>query len=230
MKINYPGWELKFFDKAKFFRKYQFDLIKHYIKGVVAEVGPGNGTNIEYYRDKASNIDCFEPSKSFFIKLKKKFMKDKKIKINNSIFKKQEKKYNTILYLDVLEHIKSDEKEFLMAYDNLKKGGSIVINVPAFNFLFSKFDNDIHHHKRYIKKDFLKIIKKIKYKEKNIIYYDSVGFILSLLAKYISFGDYKKNFSKKIKLWNFLIPLSRIIDKIIFHQFGKSIICVVTKN
>ena len=89
MKINYPGWELQFFDKANFFRKYQFDLFKDYIKGVVAEVGPGNGTNIQYYRQKASKIECFEPSKSFFFKLKKKFIKDKNIKVNNKVFKKQ---------------------------------------------------------------------------------------------------------------------------------------------
>ena len=49
MKINYSGWELKYFDNAKFFRKYQFDLIKKHITGSTAEIGPGNGTNIRYY-------------------------------------------------------------------------------------------------------------------------------------------------------------------------------------
>jgi len=49
LNINYNGWELKFFDKSKNFRNYQLKLIKNYIKGHVAEVGPGNGTNLSYY-------------------------------------------------------------------------------------------------------------------------------------------------------------------------------------
>lgn len=48
-KINYPGWELKYFDKALNFRRYQLSFIKKYISGEVAEVGPGNGVNLKFY-------------------------------------------------------------------------------------------------------------------------------------------------------------------------------------
>ena len=41
--IDYEGWELSYFDLSKNFRKYQFDLIKEFISGNVAEIGPGNG-------------------------------------------------------------------------------------------------------------------------------------------------------------------------------------------
>ena len=43
-KIFYDGWELEYFDRAINFRNYQFDILKKYIKGIVAEVGPGNGS------------------------------------------------------------------------------------------------------------------------------------------------------------------------------------------
>jgi hypothetical protein len=36
--------------------------------------------------------------------------------------------------------------------------------------------------------------------------------------------DYKKNFSIKIKIWDKLINLSRLIDLIIFNKVGKSLI------
>ncbi len=41
--MKYLGWELEFFDKANNYRKYQFDLMKKYIKQSILEVGPGNG-------------------------------------------------------------------------------------------------------------------------------------------------------------------------------------------
>ena len=42
IKIHYPGWELKNYDKSNNFRNYQLSLIKKYLKGKFAEVGPGN--------------------------------------------------------------------------------------------------------------------------------------------------------------------------------------------
>ena len=56
-KINYPGWELIYFDKANNFRSYQQNLIKKYIKGKVAEVGPGNGVNVELYHQLSNKLD-----------------------------------------------------------------------------------------------------------------------------------------------------------------------------
>ena len=46
MTIQYDGWELPFFDKAINFRNYQYLLTRKYIKGDVAEIGPGNGSNL----------------------------------------------------------------------------------------------------------------------------------------------------------------------------------------
>ena len=60
--INYPGWELKYFDKAKNFRKYQFNLIKKNIKGNVAEIGPGNGVFLKYYVKNSKKIYLYEPT------------------------------------------------------------------------------------------------------------------------------------------------------------------------
>ncbi len=106
MNIHYEGWELPFFNNARNFRNYQFHLIKKYIHGSVAEVGAGHGVNLQYYYKFASNIHLFEPSKNLGKILKKKFKK-KNIKIFLKPFDKNSKnKYNTIIYLDVLEHIK----------------------------------------------------------------------------------------------------------------------------
>ena len=151
----YQGWELKHFDKAHNFRNYQLSLIKSYLKGSTVEIGPGNGTNFKYYNKLVKEVTFFEPEKSLFDNLKKKF-KNKKIKINNFFFKRKKNFYDTILYFDVIEHIKKNNDEINNAIFSLKKNGHLIIIVPAFNFLYSKFDKDIGHFRRYRKKDFLK--------------------------------------------------------------------------
>ena len=226
-KINYPGWELKFFDKSYNFRKYQFDLIKKYLEGHVAEVGPGNGGNLAGYIKKPKKIDLYEPSKKLFINLKKKFKKHKKIKFFNRTFSGI-KKYDAILYLDVLEHINKDKAEVAKALKCLKKGGFLIINVPAFPHLYSKFDKDVGHYRRYTKNNFYKILKGLNFKSVKFLYYDSLGYILSLLSKLI-IKNYKQNFEQKIRLWNSLIWISRIIDLILFNMLGKSLLIFIKK-
>jgi ubiquinone/menaquinone biosynthesis C-methylase UbiE len=229
MITQYPGWELNFFDKSKNFRKYQNELISKNIGDYVAEVGPGNGENLLLYKDKAKKIDLFEPSLILYNNLLKKIKSVNNITLYKESFLVRKNKYDTIMYLDVLEHIENDKEELINAYRSLKTNGKLIINVPAFEHLYSKFDKDVGHYRRYSKKSFLNLIKHISPKYYKMTYFDSVGYLLSLLSKIFS-SDYKKNFEQKINFWNKLIPISRVIDKIIFHFFGKSLFIVIVKK
>ncbi len=227
-KINYPGWELIYFDKANNFRNYQQNLIKEYIKGRVAEVGPGNGTNANLYHQLSYQLDLYEPTKKLSNNLKKKFKLKKNIKILNKKFSLKKNFYDTIIYFDVIEHIKNYENEIYNAYKSLKKNGHLIIMVPAFQFLYSQFDKDIDHVKRFNKDDFKKIFQKRKINNHKMFYYDSVGFFLSLVSK-ITSKDYKKNFGLKIKIWDKLISISKIIDMLFFFNIGKSLLVIIKK-
>lgn len=226
--VNYPGWELKYFDKAQNFRNYQQNLIKKYINGTVAEVGPGNGINAKMYKKYCDKLHLFEPTKKLSIHLKKKFKSEVKIKVFNKRFKTSKSYYNSIIYLDVIEHIKDHKLEIINAYDSLKKNGHLIINVPAFQFLYSQFDKDVDHIKRFKKNDFEKILKKKKVENLNMFYYDSIGFCLSLVSRIFT-KDYKSNFGLKIKFWNKLIILSKILDIILLYSVGKSLAVIVKK-
>ena len=226
-KINYPGWELKFFDKAKNFREYQLSFLTKHIKGNLCEVGPGNAVLCNLYQNLCNKIELYEPTKKIYIKIKKKFRKNPKIKVYNKLFKSNNK-FDTILYLDVLEHIKHPIKDIKFAYKKLKKRGKIIINLPAFQHLFSQFDKDVGHYKRYSRGTFLKEIKGLKYNKISFYYIDSIGYFLSLLSKFSS-NNYKQNFGFKILVWDFLISVSKIIDKLLFYKLGKSLIVIIEK-
>ena len=55
-------------------------------------------------------------------------------------------------------------------------------------------------------------------------YYDSIGFFLLVLNKLFSLKS--SNLKNSILFWNFLIPISRLIDFITLNRFGKSLLCV----
>ena len=218
---------IDFFDNYKNFRNYQLKLIKPFLGNNLAEVGPGNGANLHYYYKYPKKIDLYEPSKNLYSNLKKKF-KQKNIRIFNKRFNSNVK-YDTIIYLDVIEHIKNDAQEIKKAFKALKRDGYLVIAVPAFQHLYSNFDEDINHFKRYNKRDFKKILKQIKHKKVDLFYYDSIGYILSLMSKFF-ISDYRKNFEKKLILWDSLIWISKILDKIVLRLFGKSLLVIIKKT
>ncbi len=233
--LNYDGWELNFFDNAKNYRDYQIDIIKKELKGTVAEIGPGNGSLCEKYNTYCDNVVLFEPSKNLFKNLETKFQSNEKIKINNSEFSSSNKKFDCFLLMDVIEHIENPQTLIKSLYDSLNENGKILINVPAFQHLYSKFDEDVGHFKRYTKSSFVKELLLIKPKKVKMFYYDFLGYFLSLVSQLLFLvskkykKNYKKDFKSKIKLWNYLIPISKILDRCAINSLGKSLFIIINK-
>ena len=60
-----------------------------------------------------------------------------------------EVKADTILYIDVMEHIAGDRQEMADAAARLRPGGHLIVLSPAHQWLFSPFDEAIGHYRRY---------------------------------------------------------------------------------
>ena len=151
MMLDNSSWELEFFDAAKNWRKYQFENILKYINSSVLEVGPGTGNNVQYYQEQALDITLLEINRNLASLLKSKFQGNKKITVQTSSAHSQDRKFDTILYTDVLEHIEDDKKKINGALKQLKSGEHLIFFVPAYQFLYSDFDKAIGYVKRYNK-------------------------------------------------------------------------------
>ena len=120
--MNYPGKELELFDKASYWRKYLYLLIRKYIGKNILEVGAGIGsfTNIYYEENKditLSEIDDFN------LQTLKRNLQIKNIKVLKNFTEQIDTTFDTILYLSVLEHIEEDIKEINNAIAKLKDNG-----------------------------------------------------------------------------------------------------------
>jgi len=180
--MDYPGKELEIFDTAKVFQKYVYFLIKKYFKDKIFEVGAGLGSFTRNYCALYKEVYLSDLDKNNYLLLKKKFSKKRNIKVNNKKINQIKKKFNTIVYLNVLEHIKEDKKEINLAISKLNPGGYLIILVPAHQKLYSKFDKAIGHCKRY-NINFFKNNKFNNAKVEKLIYLDMVGYVLYFLNK-----------------------------------------------
>ena len=225
MLYNYPGEELNNFENATIFRNYSYVLINNFIKSPIVEVGAGIGSFAATYINKHKRIFLVEPDKNMLLRLKKRFKKKVHYVKNFNTIKG---KFNTIIYMSVLEHIKDDTSEIKKAIKKLKFNGHLIILVPAHQRLFSKFDKQIGHYKRYEKKYFNKKFHNAKLIQLRFI--DSLGYFLYFLNK-IFFKNDKNPSTFKIFIWDkFFCPFSVIIDYILNYKIGKNIIAIYKKT
>ncbi len=58
-----------------------------------------------------------------------------------------------LVMLNVLEHIEDDVAALQKAFNLLKPGGSLIIEVPAGPYLYDAYDAELHHFRRYSSKE-----------------------------------------------------------------------------
>jgi len=225
--MKYPGAELDNFDKATIWRKYIFFQIKKFIKGNVLEVGAGIGSFTNNYKNLPNKITLSEIDQENLSLIKKKF-KDTKINFTGDLTKNIKSNYDTIMYLNVLEHIENDDKEVVDAFEKLNPHGYLIILVPAHNKLYSKFDKAIGHFRRY-DIDFFKKINLQRSKLIKLCYLDSAGYFLYYLNK-VFFKEEVYPSKFKILIWDKVFtPLTFFLDIILMYKFGKNILYIIKK-
>jgi Methyltransferase domain len=131
------------------------------------------------------------------------------------------------MYINVLEHIKDDEKELAHVYKTLKSGGHVLIFVPTLSWLYSDLDKTIGHYRRYHKRELVKLMKDAGFDVVKVKYLDFSGMIpwyiaFVLLRRVITSG----NVSAYDK-W--IVPAIRRIERIIKPPIGKNLLLVGKK-
>lgn len=115
----------------------------------IAEVGCGNGLVQrcleDHYQIGVTGFDLNE------LALQRSVCRRSQLYYYNVLHRASEfrERFDLIIMFDVLEHV-ADDSEFLEAVAfHLTRGGAIVINVPAIQFLFSDYDRVAGHFRRY---------------------------------------------------------------------------------
>ncbi len=229
----YVGTELELFAEAKNWKNYIRVLLKKYITGDVLEVGAGIGSNTCLLcRSQHSKWLCLEPDNELFHSL------EQSIDLNSipNCFAcngtidslKEEQLFDSILYIDVLEHIRDDKEELIKVSQHLKTEGNLIIVGPAHQWLFTSFDSAIGHYRRY-NKPMLRTVLPDNIEVIKLAYLDCVGLLASLGNKLIL--RQSRPTLQQIKVWDkFMVPISRKLDPALKYRLGKSILLVGRKR
>ncbi len=227
----YVGSELEIFRHAHNWKSYFRARLSEHIGGVVAEVGAGIGATTEALSDVdgVTRWECVEPDAGQMRKVEAlaaagrlpSYVVLREGTLSDIALKPA---FDTILYIDVLEHIDDDKGELLEAAHRLKPGGRLVVLAPAWQFLYSPFDAALGHYRRYTLAS-LRSVAPAEVGEVAAYYLDGIGFLASLANKLILKQELPR--PSQIRTWDTLmVPISRVTDLLTSRFFGRSVVIV----
>ena len=153
----YVGSELELFAHATNWKAYWSRRLSRFVGARVLDVGAGLGATARVLAASAQRWSCLEPDPELAGRLRSAISSGELPPQCEVVQRFVEdlvasEEYDTVLYVDVLEHIEHDREQLERSARLLAPGGHIVVLAPAHNRLFSPFDKAIGHHRRYDKR------------------------------------------------------------------------------
>ena len=214
-------------------KSYFRSKIAPYIKGDVAEVGAGIGSNTALLMsERVTSWISLEPDAKLAREIEDKcaagiLPKTCVVRAGFLSETPQQEAFDTIIYIDVLEHIKNDQKEVSIATSRLRPGGRLVVLAPAHQFLYTPFDRAIGHYRRYSARTLAQLGSPPLNLERSF-YLDSVGSLASLANKLVLKSSHPS--ARQIRFWDsVLVPVSRLADPLSFFRIGKTVVVIWKK-
>lgn len=222
-------------DKANLFVDWMYGEVKPFLNGNILEVGSGIGTYSKKiakdyggsqiilsdidneYVEKLNNIYASNPA-----------VKTIQLDLNKPVdFEKIDKKIDSVIALNVLEHVENDINALNNIYNLLEPNGKLILLVPAHKFLFNCIDNFLDHFRRYTKKELLQKISQTKFKTKKVFYFN----FPAIIGWYINGNIMKKNISEgSVSIFDKFVPFFKFFEKhILRKKMGISLIAILEK-
>ncbi len=229
---QYFGRDLEAMSVARNYNNWIIHEFKPYFGDCVAEVGAGCGNFSTFLLETAiKRLIAFEPSENMYTLLHERMKTNPKVETVQGYFGDHCNQYtgmlDAALYVNVMEHVPDDKAELAHIHGALKKGGHVLIFVPALQWLYSDFDKRIGHYRRYHKKALAELVASSGFTVEKIKYMDATGILPWLIA----FKLFKLSMSSgKVSLYDTLIvPPERFFESLIPPPLGKNLLVVGRK-
>lgn len=132
-----------------------YSLLRPWLGNNVLEVGSGPGNLTRFLLDR-EQVLCIEPNVLYCSQLEKLAAVHRNITIENGddrLLEEQQypNRYDTLICLNVLEHIENDMETLQRFYNTLSNNGVLLLYVPASQWAYGTLDRNMGHFRRYNK-------------------------------------------------------------------------------
>lgn len=229
---DYEGTELEATAQAHNYNRWILETIRPYLGRVIAEVGAGQGNfTQELLRTDPQRLIALEPSANLFPRLQHAAAGNSRIELHHArladLSDALTDTADSVVYINVLEHIADDRAELTYAHRVLRPGGHLCIFVPALPWLMTSFDASIGHFRRYLRPELEYLVRNTGFEVVQARYFDLLG----VFTWFIAFKLLRLNMATgNVRLYDrFAVPIARMLDRIIRPPLGKSLLLIARR-
>jgi glycosyltransferase involved in cell wall biosynthesis len=218
-KYSDPGKvTLDAIEQAPKFNHWMYESVKPWLGKRIAELGCGRGNLSNYFR-RHENVLLTDYRHDYLEPLRERWGKRKNVSFAK-LDMTQRDDYraltdfapDTVVFLNVLEHLEDDRAVLKNLYEHVPSGCRLVVLVPFGMKLYSEFDKELGHFRRYEKGELEAKMKEAGFNLEHQFYFNKAGkfawYVANTLAKR------RKLTSSQLRIYNFLTPAFRVTDKV----------------
>jgi len=153
------------------YNDWVYELLEPWLGNNILEIGCGTG-NITKYLPGSRKITCVDKSELFV-----KHMRIDYPEIDFHVLDISDEKafdgkilFDTIICVNVLEHIKDDMKALSNMHRLLSSGGRLLLYVPSQQWVYGTLDKHLGHHRRYVKNELVRKASAAGFEVKTVYY------------------------------------------------------------
>lgn len=225
--------ELEHLATADEFFDWIVESFRGAVGGKVLEVGAGIGTvATRLLRHPVDGVTAIEPADNLFPRLAAAGAEHGFTALrctSGELLTQGAGAFDTVVYVNVLEHIEDDVAEVRQALHLCAPGGRLCVFVPAVPAIYGTLDRKSGHYRRYRKAELVRNVTAGGFRVDDVRYFDVAGLVPYWLAYRVigiqSLGGASTSLFAKV-----LVPISRALQRLLRRPpIGKNLILTATK-
>lgn len=223
--------DLRQMARAVNYQAWQFAMVAPFLSGRVLEVGGGIGNFTPRIAKIATQVTSLEPNDYCFQQLKSQVENHPNVTLHQATVEamphllSSKEKFDSIVMMNVLEHIQDDRAVLEQLQKHLAPRGRIVILVPAGQWAFGSNDDRLGHYRRYDKRYTRQLFANLGLQMDCLRFYNFVGiwgwWWNAKVRRRQSQSDAQIRVFDKL-----IVPFISRVEKVIRPPLGQSLLAV----
>jgi SAM-dependent methyltransferase len=235
-KHGYAGKDLEAMSFAVNYHRWILSIFEPYLGKRIVEVGAGTGSFSELLLERhLESLSLVEPSSAMHQQLCRRMEElHHSVEIYNDIFEnvagqiRSTSRPDSIIYVNVLEHIADDVNELRVINQTLDVGGRVFIFVPALSWLHGSMDRQLGHVRRYTRTEIEKKCVAAGFKVIVSRYFDVMG-VLPWWLKYRLLQSTAMEPGAVRFYDRRVVPVARMLESSVTPPIGKNVLLIAEK-
>jgi cyclopropane fatty-acyl-phospholipid synthase-like methyltransferase len=229
---RYAADDLETMSEARNYQAHVFDLVCPHVGSQVLEVGCGIGTMTNQLLDHAARVVCIEPNLNCAARARETLAGNDRVTIRVCHLEEcnraelQEQRFDTVVCVNVLEHIEDDVHALALFRDVVSgTGGRVLIFVPAIQRIYGPHDAALGHHRRYSRRTLRAAFNAAGLDVVSIRYTNPVGLLGWIYNRYLTGNT--EHTSRQVRLFDrFIAPWALPLERVFVPPIGLSLFAV----